>query len=56
MFMLVPPSFSALVLLGAILMFFLSTVCFLLTVSQIDFYNYTAPPALNLLKGIFVIN
>lgn len=53
MFMLVPVSFSALGLLGVIFTFFLNTVCLLLTGSQIDFYNYTAPPVLNLLKGFF---
>lgn len=53
MFLLVPRSFSALGLLGAVFIFFLSTVFFLLTGSQIDFYNYTAPTVLNPLKRIF---
>lgn len=51
--MLVPHSFSVVGLLGAVFIFFLSTVFFLPTGSQIDFYNYTAPTVLNPLKGIF---
>jgi len=53
-FTFVPPPFSTLGVLGDIVMFFVSIIFFLLTVSQTGFYNYTAPTVLNLLKGIFV--